>query len=155
MPKQSAGMNVDARWCCAMPARDKYHYQCKAALIKDGWIVTDDPLRLEYGGRKMFVDFGAEEVLVAEKGGRKIAVEVKSFLGPSDINDLEGALGQFILYRSVMAKTDPDRQLFLAVPQLAFVELFDEPVGRLLIEEEELLLIVFDPQREEITQWIP
>ena len=102
-----------------MPARDKYHDPFKAALIKDGWVITDDPLRLEYGGRNMYVDFGAEEVLGAEKGGRKIAVEVKSFLGPSDLNDLEGALGQFILYRSVMAKTEPERQLYLAVPLLA------------------------------------
>ncbi len=138
-----------------MPARDKYHNQFKAALIKDGWVVTDDPLRLEYGGRNMYVDLGAEEVIAAEMGGRKIAVEVKSFLGPSDMNDLEIALGQFVLYRSVIEKTEPDRQLFLAVPQLAFVELFDEPVGRLLIEEEKLLVIVFDPQREEIKQWIP
>jgi hypothetical protein len=138
-----------------MPARDTYHDQCKAALIKDGWIVTDDPLRLEYGGRKMYVDLGAEEVISAEKAGRKIAVEVKSFLGPSEINDLEGALGQFILYRRIMAKTEPDRQFYLAVPQLAFVALFDQPVGRLLIEEEKLLLIVFDPLREEIMQWVP
>ena len=42
-----------------------------------------------------------------------------------------------------------------ALPLLAFVELFDEPVGRLLIEDEKLLLIVFDPQQEEIKQWIP
>lgn len=138
-----------------MSQRDKYHVPCKAALIKDGWVVTNDPLRLEYGGKNMYVDLGAEEVIGAEKSGKKIAVEVKSFLGPSDINDLEGALGQFILYRSVIAKTEPDRQLYLAVPQLAFVELFEEPVGRLLIEVEKLFLIVFDPQREEIKQWIP
>jgi XisH protein len=137
-----------------MPARDKYHDQFKAALVKDGWIVTHDPLRLEYGGRRMYVDLGAEEVIGAEKGGRKIAVEVKSFLGPSEINDLEGALGQFILYRRIIAKTEPDRRLYLAVPQLTFVELFDEPVGRLLIEEEKLFLVVFDSQQEEIKQWI-
>ncbi len=33
-----------------MPARDKYHGQFKSALIKDGWIVTDGPLHLKYGG---------------------------------------------------------------------------------------------------------
>jgi hypothetical protein len=138
-----------------MPARDRYHDACKAALIKDGWIVTDDPLHLEYGGKNMYVDLGAEEVISAERGGRKIAVEVKSFLGPSDINDLEQALGQFVIYRSVLGRTEPDRDLYLAVPQLAFVELFEEPVGRLLIEQADLLLIVFDPQSEEIKQWLP
>jgi len=138
-----------------MPARDKYHEQFKSALIKDGWAVTDDPLYLEYGSKDMYVDLGAEEVLAAEKAGRKIAVEIKSFLGPSDITDLERALGQFVLYRNVMRKTEPDRQLFLAVPELAFVELFEEPVGQLLIEEEQLRIIVFDPQKSEIKKWVP
>lgn len=35
-----------------MSQRDKYHDPCKAARIKDGWVVTNDPLRLEYGGKK-------------------------------------------------------------------------------------------------------
>jgi hypothetical protein len=138
-----------------MPARDKYHGQFKAALIKDGWLVTDDPLYLKYGAKDMYVDLGAEEVIGAEKAGRKIAVEIKSFLGRSDMADLEMALGQFVLYRSVMEKTEPDRQLYLAVPELAYVELFEEPVGRLLIEQEKLLLIVFDPRKEEIKLWLP
>jgi XisH protein len=80
-----------------MPARDVYHGACQAALIKDGWTITDDPLRLEYGGKKLYVDLGAEEVLAAEKPGQKIAVEIKCFLGPSDLTDLQRALGQFVL----------------------------------------------------------
>jgi hypothetical protein len=76
-----------------MPARDKYHEPCKAALIKDGWIVTDDPLHLEYGTKDMYVDLGAQEVIAAEKSGRKIAVEIKSFLGRSEMADLQLALG--------------------------------------------------------------
>src|SRR5262245_16308685 len=90
-----------------MSARDKYHDPCKKALIKDGWKITDDPLRLEYGSKDMYVDLGAEEVLAAEKAGQKIAVEIKSFLGPSDLTDLQRALGQFVLYRSVIERTEP------------------------------------------------
>ncbi len=29
-----------------MPAKDIYHDVVKQALIKDGWTITDDPLRL-------------------------------------------------------------------------------------------------------------
>ncbi|MUG94507.1 hypothetical protein F7734_19850 [Scytonema sp. UIC 10036] len=34
----------------------------------------------------------------AEKQGRKILVEVKSFLGRSFVNDLEQAVGQYVIY---------------------------------------------------------
>jgi hypothetical protein len=75
-----------------MPARDIYHNNVKSALIKDGWAITHDPLRLEWGGKDMFVDLGAEQLIGAQRAGRKIAIEVKSFVGRSDVDDLEKAL---------------------------------------------------------------
>ena len=75
-----------------MPARDRYHNQVKQALIKDGWTITDDPLRLKWGKKDLYVDLGAEQLLTAEKGLHKIAVEVKSFVGQSEVDDLEKAL---------------------------------------------------------------
>jgi hypothetical protein len=65
-----------------MPARDRYHDQVKTALQRDGWMITHDPLKLKWGAKDMYVDLGAEQLLAAEKGMRKIAVEVKSFLCP-------------------------------------------------------------------------
>ncbi len=103
----------------------------------------------------MYVDLGAEQMVAAEKAGRKIAVEIKSFIGPSEIEDLKNAVGQFILYRAVMQKTESDRDLFLAVRQTTFLELFDEPIGKLVVESEQIKLVVFDPSTEEIVQWIP
>jgi XisH protein len=55
----------------------------------------------------------------------------------------------------VIERTEPDRHLFLAIPELAYVELFEDPIGQLMIEEEQLRVIVFDPQKEEIKKWIP
>ncbi|MBI1830643.1 MAG: XisH family protein [Planctomycetes bacterium] len=138
-----------------MPARDKYHDQFRAALIKDGWRITDDPLHLRYGGQSMFVDLGAEEFIAAEKGGRKIAVEIKSFLGLSEIADLEVAIGQFVLYRHVMKATNVQKELYVAVTEEAYIKVFEEPVGQLLIRCENLRVIVFDPHKEEIRRWIP
>ena len=65
--------------------------------------------------KDLFVDLGAERLLAADKEGRKIAVEVKSFLGASDVADLEEALGQYILYREILEETEPDRLIYLAV----------------------------------------
>lgn len=74
-----------------MPARDLYHNSVKAALIKDGWIITDDPYIIKYENTKLFADLAAERTLAAERNGTKIIVEIKSFLGKSPINDFENA----------------------------------------------------------------
>jgi Holliday junction resolvase-like predicted endonuclease len=80
-----------------MPAKDIYHDTVKRALIKDGWKITAENLHLPWGGRDTFVDIAAEKIFIAEKEGRKIAVEVKSFVGKSDIAEFEKAVGQFIV----------------------------------------------------------
>lgn len=98
---------------------------------------------------------GAEELIGAEKGGRSIAVEIKSFRGESEVNDLEKALGQFALYRTVLAKVHPGWMLFLAVPDVALQEVFDEPLERLVTLELGLQVFGFDPVAEVITRWIP
>src|ERR1700687_5842240 len=115
-----------------MPTKDTYHNAVRRALVKDGWTITDDPFRLVWGKRDFYVDLGAERVVAAEKAGKRIAVEVKSFLGASQMHDLELALGQFLLYRSILEEQDPDRVLFLAIPDEP-AEVLHEPVGQLLI----------------------
>lgn len=61
-----------------MSARDIYHEHVRDALGKDGWRITQDPLHLQWGSKDMYVDLGTEEIVAAEKSGRKIAVEIKS-----------------------------------------------------------------------------
>lgn len=102
----------------------------------------------------MFVDLGAEKLLTAEKEGRRIAVEVKSFVGYSEMRDLQNAVGQYQVYRSIMARTRPERTLYLAVSAEAFHSLFEEDVGSLVMEGCGISLIIFDDQREVIAKWI-
>lgn len=137
-----------------MPARDIYHNAVRNALVTDGWTITHDPLRLKWGAKDMFVDLGAEQVLTAEKAGQKIAVEIKSFIGASEVNDLETAVGQYCLYRSVLSRTDPDRRLYMALPQDVYADLFEEALGRLLVEDYHIPIVVFDFRLEKIVQWI-
>ncbi|MFO1433383.1 MAG: XisH family protein [Candidatus Competibacteraceae bacterium] len=137
-----------------MPARDIYHDSVKNALIKDNWTITHDPLILKWGIRDLYVDSGAEQLLAAEKNTQKIAVEIKSFVSPSEIEDLENALGQFILYHDILTRVEPDRLLYLAIREAVFIDLFEEPIGRILLENQRLQLVVFDPQAEEIVKWI-
>jgi hypothetical protein len=37
-------------------ARDTFYPQVKQSLIKDGWQIVTDPLRIEIGGVKLEVD---------------------------------------------------------------------------------------------------
>jgi hypothetical protein len=118
-----------------MPARDRYHNSVRQALEADGWKITDDPLPLRVGARDLYVDLGAEKLLAAERGSEKIAVEIKTLLGPSPIASLEQALGQFILYSDALELLEPERLLFLAVPESA-KELLEEPIGQLLLKKD-------------------
>jgi XisH protein len=138
-----------------MPAKDIYHDAVCTALIKDGWKITDDPLILKIGGRSVFVDLGAEKLIAAERGSDRIAVEIKSFISPSPISDLEIAWGQFFMYARALQKKDPERHLYLAVRRNTFETLFQEEVGQLLLEEPGFRIIVFDSNTEEIIQWKP
>jgi hypothetical protein len=136
-----------------MPARGRYHQEVRHALEKDGWTITDDPLHLRWGGRDLYVDLGAEQLMAAEKGNQRIAVEIKSFLGFSEMADLEDAIGQFVLYEVVLAQVEPDRRLYLAIPAAIFAILFTEPNGQLLIQRGKVRLVVFDPASEEVSKW--
>lgn len=137
-----------------MPAKDIYHDTVKKALIKDGWTITHDPLSLRWGITDMYVDLGAERLLAAEKGSQKIAVEIKSFVGKSYVDDLEKALGQYVLYHNVLSKVEPDRLLYLAVHEEVFLSIFEEAIGKLLLENNRINLIVFDRKEEVILKWI-
>ncbi len=138
-----------------MPARDRYHDHVRSALLKEGWTITHDPLRLRWGLKDMYVDLGAEQLLAAEKGTRQIAVEIKSFVGLSEMDDLEKAIGQYVVYHDVLLQVEPNRELYLAVNEQTFVNLFEEPIGQLLLANRRVRLLVFDPQTEVIRQWIP
>lgn len=138
-----------------MPARDLHHTCVRNALIKDGWTITHDPLRLAWGGKDVYVDLGAQRLLAADRGSDKIAVEIKGFARESDMEQLEQAVGQYVLYRAIMSRRDPGRELYLAVPELVARGVFETPVGELMRQDQGIRLIAFDPVEEVILRWIP
>lgn len=138
-----------------MPAKDIYHEAVKNALIKAGWTITHDPLRLTWGEKDMYVDLGAEQLLGAEKESKQVAIEIKSFVGDSQMEDLEKAIGQYAVYRAVLAEREPNRMLYLAVTEETLNIVFDEPLGQLLLKNNLVQIMSFDPFEERVMQWIP
>ena len=138
-----------------MPALDLYHDIVVRALTADGWTITADPLRLRYGDRDLYVDVDPQRMtLGAEKAGRKIAVEVQSFLGRSQLCDLQGALGQYEIDRIVLSVADPDRRLYMAVPEHIHENVLSDRFGHFIVGQFNLRLLVFDDEQERITRWI-
>ena len=138
-----------------MPARDIYPNTVKSALQKDGWTITHDPFPLQIGKKRLSADLGAERLISAEKGTQKIVVEVKSFVGRSDVKDLEQALGQYVLYRQILDETGIEHSLYLAVSRETFNSVFTIELGQVLLKNQIIKLVVFDDESEAILQWIP
>jgi len=136
-----------------MPAKDFFHNTVKMSLEKDGWIITDENLFIEVEDVDFYIDLTVEKMLVAEKTGKKIAVEVKSFLGASDVTEFHSALGQCLNYRSALRLTEPDRTLYLAIPEDVYNEFFIRRFIQRVIVEHQLKLLIFNPTQEEIVQW--
>jgi XisH protein len=59
------------------------------------------------------------------------------------------------MYRHILADTHPGWELYLAVPQDAYYNVFSEPLGQLIITRESLCLLVFDQIAEVLVQWSP
>jgi len=139
-----------------MSAKDLYHEPFVHALRKDGWTITHDPLTIPFDGTDLFVDIGAERMIGAERDGERIAVEIKSFLKPSPVQDLKEAVGQYILYGDIMAESpeDADRTLFLAVREETYRTVFGKEQTERLLRNRNIRLIVFQPDQEIILQWI-
>ncbi|HRW09018.1 MAG TPA: element excision factor XisH family protein [Caldilineaceae bacterium] len=137
-----------------MPQVDLYHHQVRTALIKDGWTITHDPYVLEFKGRRVYADLGAEKPLAAEKDNLKIVVEIKVFGTPSLMTELEKALGQYGIYRTFLRRTSPDRKLYLAIPVDIHQSFFQEGAIQEIVADYALNLLVFDAETEVVVEWI-
>ena len=137
-----------------MSAKDHFHDAVKNALQKDCWTITDEPLRIPIERlTNLYIDFGAEKLIIAQRENQKIAVEVKSFLGASTLSEFHMALGQCLNYRYALEDTEPDRKLYLAVPISIYENFFSVPFIQSVLKRSQISLIVYDSAQEEIVQW--
>jgi hypothetical protein len=139
-----------------MAAQDVYYDLVKQALRQQGWRVTHHPLRLRVpvsSTQARQSEAAEEPLLAADQAERKIAVLVKSFMGRCEMADLHQAVEQVRCYRTLLATTDPDRVVYLAVRQTTYQEHFAGAVGAQLLARQHILSLVFDPRTETIVRW--
>ena len=136
-------------------AKDVFHQPVKNALIKDGWHITHDPLTIRISEAvKLQIDLAAETTIAAERDSEKIAVEIKSFVGDSDISAFHTALGQYLNYCQALEEQEPDRMVYLAIPLETYQDFFQLPFIQRSLRRYQVKLIIYDPKLEEIKQWI-
>ena len=135
-------------------ARDDFHGLVRNAIEQEGWIITHDPFPLiqrREGGLQ--TDLGAEKLIVAQKGIEKIAVEVKSFVHISILHDFLLAVGQFFVYRKLLVKTEPDRTLYVALPDFVYARVVKFEWAREVINELQMKFILYNTNSMSITAW--
>jgi XisH protein len=137
-----------------MPKLDVIHNSVKNDLIKDGWLITDDPYIIQYRRTILYADLGAERPIAAERNGQRLVVEIKSFIGASKIQDLKEALGQYDIYRYLLEEIASDRKLYIAISKVVYTTFFAQDVAQLILNRHQLPIIVVDLETEEIAQWI-
>ncbi|PAX46699.1 XisH family protein [Brunnivagina elsteri] len=135
-------------------AKDRFHNIVRNALEKEGWKITDDPYEINVDDVDFEIDLAAEELLVAEREGRKIAVEIKSFISPSNVSEFHTALGQFLNYRDALETIEPERLLYLAVRLPVYETFFQRKFIISAVEKYQLRLMIYDVEEEVISQWL-
>jgi hypothetical protein len=135
-------------------AKDRFHNIVRNALEKDDWKITADPYEINVDDVDFEIDLAAEQLLGAEREGRKIAVEIKNFISPSNVSEFHTALGQFLNYRDALDKIEPERQLYLAVRVPIYESFFQQKFITSAVAKYQLRLIIYDVQEEVIRQWL-
>ncbi len=138
-----------------MPRKDRIHEAVKNALVKDGWTITDDPYRIFYVDADVYADLRVEKTDDAAGDGplRALVIEIKTFAGVSAIHELEVAVGQYAVYRSLLRAVAPELGLYLAVADTVYRSEFQRDSFQLIVRENQVALLVVDIAKEEIVTW--
>ena len=130
-----------------MPAKDRYHNTVVHALENAGWRVSEQKFLMLHE-RRLWID------MQAERNGERIIVEVKGFENlSSPVEYLASVAGQHLIYLASLEYLEIDLPLNLAVPEDAYYGILSETIGQQVRHRANIQLMVFHPEREEVTEW--
>ena len=116
-----------------------------------GWTIREEQFPIGYKGLSAFVDLVATSA-TTHAGIQVIVVEVKGFRPRFNMSELEKAIGQYLIYKSWVARLYPTWDVYLAIG--SHVEgLFDSEPIRAVREDYGIRLIVIDMHQERIISW--
>jgi hypothetical protein len=134
-----------------VPTKDFYHDTVIRALIRDGWTILKEQVRLTFNDRYMWIDLQA----VKQSESRVILIEIKELDDvDSPIDALANALGKYLLYRMGLQSAGSQIPLYMAVSENSYNGILSSAIGVQTRNEFKIALLVFDPLQEVITRWI-
>jgi len=107
--------------------KDRTHTAVKEAIEKANWQVTDGPLRMPIDTTVLAVDLGAERLIGAFQGEKKIAIEIKTLAKRYLLYDFYAAFGQYIIFRDALREQEIDRVIYLAISEVKYQLLQQKP----------------------------
>jgi hypothetical protein len=133
-----------------MPAKDRYHDTVVHALQKAGWNIVKEQVSQVVLNRYVLIDLQAYR----SEGAILVLIEVKVFdQSVSQIANLSDALGQYLVYQTILDYIGELSPLYLAVPDTAYHGILSEIIGQSVIERYDVKLLVFNAESEEIVTW--
>lgn len=136
-----------------MPNEDRYHSVVLRCLQKAGWKILKEQEYVSIGthhetNRRLFIDIKAQN-----DSGEIVLVEVKG-LEQSPVHELMVMLGQYLTYRIALDYLSIDIPLYVAIPVPAYNGIIQHVLGQEVMNRYAISLLVFDPIKEEIDQWM-
>ena len=134
-----------------MPAFDSCHPQVVRALEKDGWTISSDQFLIRIDrSHRVYIDIEAQHFNAASI----MVVEVKCFQDvEAETSDLYAAIGQYMVYRNLLERSNLNIPLYLAIPIEAYLGVFNRMAFPLIVQNH-VKMIVVDLEREVIDQWL-
>ncbi|MBI5667759.1 MAG: hypothetical protein HZC41_07100 [Chloroflexi bacterium] len=136
-----------------MSRLDYCHLQIVHALEKDRWKVNPIPLEIETPERTIHVDIEASRHVKGTQQ-RVLMAEVKCFPDrKKTTRELYEAVGQYIIYRAVLAEINTNVPLYLALPVEVYTTVFDSTARR-AVRDNMIKLPIVNLELERIVEWI-
>ena len=137
-----------------MPNVDRHHFVVLRCLEKAGWSIIKEQEYISIGthndtNRRLYLDIKAQR-----NDEQLVLIEVKG-LEKSPVHELMELLGQYLTYRMALDYLSIKIPLYMAVPEAAYESIFQHVLGQAMINRYAIPLLIFDPVREEIIQWMP
>lgn len=136
-----------------MPAIDHCEAAIINAFVKAGWQITEHPFFMRSSTeRGLFADFKAER-LEGDKIEQVVIVEVKCFPESGSIlEEFYRAVGQYLCYFAALKLRNLADALHLAMPNKVYYEVIARELA--IVPVQNIKIIIFDIENEEIEAWI-
>jgi len=134
-------------------AFDVCHDQIVRALQNAGWRIEGESVQLAVEERTGFIDIRARRDANGSTQ-QVLYVEVKCFQDENRATtELYTALGQYMVYRTMLNRINLSMPLYLAVPEATFTKIFDSVIME-IVGNNRMKLMIVKLEEETIVQWI-